>query len=89
MTKPKSYWNYRVMMTKTPQKYDLESMDLNNYISYGIHETYYRGDKVIGWTDNPVEIQEESLKDLKKTLKNMLHACKLPILDAITGEEIT
>ena len=82
MSKPESYWNHRVMMTVTP------IFHMDDSITYGIHEVYYRGDKVIGWTDTPVEIVEESLKDLKKTLKNMLDACKLPVLDSITGEEI-
>jgi len=89
MTKPESYWNHRVMMTVTPRldHYQLDTR-VDDYISYGIHEVYYRGDKVISWTDTPVEIVEESLKDLKATLKNMLEACKLPVLDSITGEEI-
>jgi len=75
MTKPDSYWNHRVMRTK----------HVDDYMTYGIHEVYYRGDKVIGWTDTPVDIAEESLKDLKSTLKE---ACKLPVLDSITGEEV-
>ena len=75
---PQSYWNHRVMRTK----------HVDDYMTYGIYEVYYRGDKVINWTDTPVEIVEESLKDLKATLKNMLGACKLPVLDSITGEEV-
>ena len=82
MSKPESYWNHRVMMTVTP------IVNMDNDITYGIHEVYYRGDKVINWTDTPVEIVEESLKNLKATLKNMLEACQLPVLDSITGEEI-
>ena len=82
MTKPESYWNHRVIRTITPQTH------MDDCITYGIHEVYYRGDKVISWTDTPIEIVEESLKDLKTTLKNMLEACKLPVLDSITGEEI-
>ena len=73
-----SHWNHRLMRTK----------HVNDYMTYGIHEVYYRGNKVISWTDTPVEIVEESLKDLKTTLKNMLEACKLPVLDVITGEEV-
>ena len=75
MTKPESYWNHRIMRTK----------HMNNYMTYGVHEVYYRGDKVISWTDTPIDIAEESLKDLKLTLKE---ACKLPVLDVITGEEV-
>jgi hypothetical protein len=86
---PQSYWNHRVMRTETPQTHELSGITLiDSYTTYAIHEVYYRGDKVISWTDTPVEIVEESLKDLKKTLKNMLDACKLPVLDSITGEEI-
>jgi hypothetical protein len=77
-----SHWDYRVMITVTPR------VHMDDAITYGIHEVYYRGSKVISWTDTPIEIVEESLKDLKKTLKNMLEACKLPVLDSITGEEI-
>jgi hypothetical protein len=82
MSKSESYWDHRVMMTVTPR------VHMDDAITYGIHEVYYRGDKVISWTDTPVEIIEESLKDLKTTLKNMLEACKLPVIDSITGEEV-
>jgi hypothetical protein len=82
MSKSESHWDHRVMMTVTPR------VHMDDAITYGIHEVYYRGDKVISWTDTPVEIVEESLKDLKKTLKYMLEACKLPVLDVITGEEV-
>jgi hypothetical protein len=82
MSKSESDWDHRVMMTVTPR------VHMDDAITYGIHEVYYRGDKVISWTDTPVEIVEESLKDLKTTLKNMLEACKLPVLDVITGEEV-
>jgi hypothetical protein len=82
MSKSESYWDHRVMMTVTSR------VHMDDAITYGIHEVYYRGDKVISWTDTPVEIVEESLKDLKTTLKNMLEACKLPVLDVITGEEL-
>jgi len=77
-----SYWNYRVMINVTPR------VHMDDAITYGIHEVYYRGNKPISWTDTPVEIVEESLKDLKSTLKYMLEACKLPVLDVITGEEV-
>jgi hypothetical protein len=89
MTKPESYWNHRIMRTETPQTHELFGTTLiDSYTTYAVHEVYYSGNKIISWTSTPVEIREDSLKDLKTTLKNMLEACKLPVLDSITGEEI-
>ena len=55
-----SKWHYQLM------KRDFDGVD-----NYAIHE-YYQLDHGIGWSDNPVSIDGESIKYVKKMVKMML-----------------
>jgi len=70
-----SHWNHRVVRwnhkdAKPP------------CVTYGIHEAFYddKG-RVWGVTERPVEVDGDSLEDLKVGLKWMSSALKKPILD--------
>ena len=64
-------WNHRVIRRKFP----------NGEVLYAIHEVYYGFDgKPRSCTENPIRIQEESVSDLKKTMKRIRRALKKPVL---------
>lgn len=82
-------WNYRVVkkVTKIPHRLNKQFGETD--ISYEIHDVYY--DKYldkpsIGRLSFPMGDDVESLQ---WSLERMLEACKKPILDYNTGEEIT
>lgn len=60
-----SHWHYQLMY----HKYDNPILDEEGY--YAIHE-YYEMDEGPGWTENPVDITGNSIKDVKKSLMLML-----------------
>lgn len=74
----KSCWNYRVMRKKSK----------NGEVRYAIHETYYDGGKVTGWTRDAIGPRGDTLAELKNDYKFMASALKKPVLDYETGKEI-
>ena len=48
--------------------------------SYQLHEVYYDGDEISGWTEDPVAAMGESAGDLKSTLKLQQNALDKPFL---------
>ena len=62
-------WNHRVIFDKDTGL-------------YSIHEVYYVDGENIGMTENPVHAQEESVDDLEETLRRMLRACQMPVLES-------
>ncbi len=78
--KPESYWNYRVMATK--HKHPLAKKDpkqFKDFISFGIHEVYYRKDKPDGYIEDKT-FDGDSVKELKWTLNHMKEALRKPVL---------
>lgn len=64
-------------------------------VVYGIHEVHYEGDKVVGWTENAMNvelIQEDESEDpaisVLKLLMTMQKAASKPILNYEDGKEI-
>jgi hypothetical protein len=71
-----SHWNYRVMLHP-----DLAGDEVYS----AIHEVYYDGDKVTGWTQTPATPGGE---DVRWVLERMAEALDKPVLNFKTGEEI-
>lgn len=64
-------------------------------IQYGIHEVHYESDKVVGWTENTMDvalIQENENEDpaisVLKLLMTMQKAASKPILNYEDGKEL-
>jgi hypothetical protein len=76
-------WNYRVVKTVT--KIPLGDTD----ISYGIHEVYYddNGD-IVNISESLAHPISDDLEGLKWNLERMMKACKKPVIDYNTGEEV-
>jgi hypothetical protein len=76
-------WNYRVVKTVT--KIPLGDTD----ISYGIHEVYYdsNGD-IISISEGLAHPISDDLEGLQWNLERMIEACKKPVIDYNTGEEL-
>jgi hypothetical protein len=76
-------WNYRVVkyVTKIP----LGDTD----ISYAIHEAYTdeNGD-IINISEKPSYVIGDDTESLKWQLERMMLACKKPIIDYNTGEQV-
>lgn len=70
-----SHWNHRVVRWNHKD-------DKPPCVTYGIHEAFYddKG-KVWGITERPVEVDADSPKELRETVKWMTSALKHPILD--------
>lgn len=69
-----AHWNHRVVQSKT-----------GDYISFGIHEVFYNDDGSIhAYTEEPISVCNESLKELRETLERMLRCLDKPVL--IDGE---
>jgi hypothetical protein len=76
-------WSYRVVKTVT--KIPLGDTD----ISYSIHRTHYDDNgKMIWISENPSQSVSDTVEGLQYTLEKMIEACKKPVLDYNTGEEI-
>ena len=56
-----SFWHYQLMY----HKYDEPVLGEEGY--YAVHE-YYNMDDGPGWTENPVTVDGNSIKDVKKML---------------------
>lgn len=55
--------------------------------SYAIHEVYYSDDdKVTVWTEEPVNVIEDSLTELRETLDRMVKACNQDVLNYADGK---
>lgn len=76
-------WSYRVVKCVT--KIPLGDTD----ISYSIHTVYTdeNGD-IVNISENPTYPINDDLEGLQWTLEKMLGACKKPVLDYNTGEEV-
>lgn len=84
-------WNYRVMRHT---KVDAESGQVSEWLA--IHEVYYESTEVddlkvssdeVGYTERPVTMTAESIKELRFMLSRMQGALKKPILEYKQSEE--
>jgi len=76
-------WNYRVVKTVT--KIPLGDTD----ISYGIYEVYYdeNGD-IVNISESLAHPISDDLEGLQWNLERMMEACKKPVIDYNTGENL-
>jgi len=61
-------WNHRVMESET-----------DGEVLFTIHEVYYKGEKVVGWTEGGVIPSEETIEELRETLERMLLSLDEPV----------
>lgn len=77
-SKRKSGWNYRVMRH-----------DPAEGPAYAIHEVYYDGGKVDGWSENENGSPTgETLEEMVRDLAWIITALSKPVLDYATGLEL-
>ena len=66
-----SHWNHRVFRREWE----------DGTVLYGLHEVYYNDDGSIhGYTTEPVELQEETVEELREVLTRMQAALDAPVL---------
>lgn len=70
------HWNHRVIKRTYPSVGNIEAETL-----YGIYEVHYENAKPIMCTVNPVEVQGESIEEIRETLQWMLDCLNNPVLD--------
>ncbi len=70
------------------KKWKLSSIDprVTEGYDYSIHEVYYdkKNGKIIGWTEDAMVFEGESVKELKDNIKFRQEAFKAPVLEIIT-----
>lgn len=49
---------------------------------YAVHEVYYDGGGIVGWTEKPVAVSGESVEEVMETLVKMACAIGKPVLRA-------
>jgi hypothetical protein len=71
-------WNHRV----------IKSWDTDGHVSYGVHEVYYDGDKITGWTDDEAEkLISESLRGCLWQWAAIGRALSRPVL-RVVGDKL-
>jgi len=74
-------WNYRVMKREVKTPSGTEEF-------YAIYEVYYdKNNNVKMWSEDPVHIQGETLKELKQDLEYYAEALNKPVLNYNELEE--
>lgn len=69
-------WNYRVV-----RKNVYMGKTIAPEVQYGIHETYYSGDKPTAITTDHMRPYGETLEELKSDLEKMVAALEKPVLN--------
>jgi hypothetical protein len=74
-------WNYRIIK---------KTFADNDSSQYEIHEVYYEGKSISGWTENSVKPSAESVAELREDIRYFLQAFKHPVLEEkiIDGKEL-
>lgn len=74
-------WNYRIIK---------KTFADNDSTQYEIHEVYYEGNSISGWTANSVKPSGESIAELREDISYFLQAFKRPVLEEqiIDGKEL-
>jgi hypothetical protein len=67
----------------------METGDKDEPYIFGIHEVYYgKGERVNGWTQNPMDPHGSTMKELRADFAMMKKAFTAPVLDYKTGKPI-
>jgi hypothetical protein len=74
-------WNYRIIKKIFAD---------NDSAQYEIHEVYYEGNSISGWTENSVKPSGASVAELREDIRYFLQAFKRPVLEEkiIDGKEV-
>lgn len=68
-----SHWNHRVVQRMVT--------DFGEPVSWlGIHEVFYGFPEGLGWTNEPIAVEGESIAELRETLERMMRALDKPII---------
>jgi len=65
-------WNYRIIK---------KTFADNDAAQYEIHEVYYEGNSISGWTQNSVNPSGASVAELREDIRYFLQAFKRPVLE--------
>ncbi len=74
-------WNYRIIK---------KTFADNDAAQYEIHEVYYEGNSISGWTQNSVNPSGTSVAELREDIRYFLQAFKRPLLEEkiIDGKKV-
>lgn len=67
------HWNHRVVRRTVIEAGKLVQR-------FGVHECFY-GNGVVGWAEDPVAIEGETIDELRETLERMLKALDDPVIE--------
>jgi hypothetical protein len=65
-------WNYRIIK---------KTFADNDAAQYEIHEVYYEGNSISGWTESSVNPNGASVAELREDIRYFLQAFKSPVLE--------
>jgi hypothetical protein len=67
------YWNHRI----------IKHTNKDGYSYFGIHEVFYNSkDEIYGYSNEPIDISESTLDELRETLQMMMSCLNKEILEA-------
>lgn len=76
-------WNHRIVRRIYP------NVHMDDSILYEVHEVYYDEEgKIDSITQEPINIMEETVDDLRKTVERLTKCLEQPIIDYDTLQEI-
>lgn len=80
------WWNSRVIEKESRWKDKSGKEYFEKY--FEIHEVYYNGEgEIIAWSQDPLGIYFENVKDVRPTIKQIKKAIKKPVLRLIKESE--
>ena len=79
------YWNTRVIKKHIDGKYENGEEYHETYM--GIFEVYYdKNNNILGWSENPIQIQFEDLDGFSEMLRQQIDALKKPVLEVMDNK---
>jgi hypothetical protein len=70
------HWNYRVLRR-----------EVNGETELAVHEVYWDGDRITGWTETPATATAETLPELRDVLAKMATAPEFDVIEISTDDE--
>ena len=71
------HWHHRVIRRKNQDGED----------TFGLHEVFFEGGAVLGWSADPLAPKGESLEDLQLALRRFYRATEKPVLQEVPGPD--
>ena len=73
--------DYRIMRK-------IEGRGCTHWYSYGVYEVFYEKGGKLSWTEEPIYLMGDTMKEIADEMTMILKALEKPILDWKTGKEI-